>query len=367
MLNFKIKYKTVKCVFIVECLQKYYIMLHIFHLVFFFLQITNLALPKVLCITRLQRERYYKFHCIQIYLLVDRDKCLQRQQLVFFFLKFLLTRLCERLNFPMDGKPIDKINFIDIHEQHEKEQDDENEETSSNLSAFSNVKNAVRRYKIRDYQTRAVVEAARNLYNEMSEKNVFSIFGKEKEDWSGAKFFGAVLGGSVQKGTAIADSYDGDLVFLLNIPQSVLRTAHHGIIEEIVYRPFFSRLATLIKQTAQDIPGGGYIVEREYTQGKTAYISIVWKNIQFDVLVAFHCISSQLTLWDIKIWENNIDEITKQLNEPKSQQTYCEIMNRIDTSDLTTKKLFQVNLSNWNSILSVRTLFKLDFLYCLYT
>ncbi|ETO11315.1 hypothetical protein RFI_26061 [Reticulomyxa filosa] len=140
----------------------------------------------------------------------------------------------------MEDKPLDKIRFIDIHEQHEKDQEKDDDDMPSSLGAFSNVKSAIRHYKIRDYQTRAVVEV-RKIY--------------EKEDWSGAKFFGAVLGGSVQKGTAIADSYDGDLVFLLDIPQSVLRTAHHGIIEEIVYRPFFSRLATLIKQTANDIQG----------------------------------------------------------------------------------------------------------------
>ncbi|ETN99192.1 hypothetical protein RFI_38289 [Reticulomyxa filosa] len=155
----------------------------------------------------------------------------------------------------MEDKPLDKIRFIDIHEQHEKDQEKDDDDRPSSLGAFSNVKSAIRHYKIRDYQTRAVVEAAQNLCNEMIEKNVFSIFDKEKEDWSGAKFFGAVLGWSVQKGTAIADSYDGDLVFLLDIPQSVLRTAHHVIIEEMVYRPFFSRLATLIKQTTNDIQG----------------------------------------------------------------------------------------------------------------
>ncbi|ETO04934.1 hypothetical protein RFI_32459, partial [Reticulomyxa filosa] len=222
---------------------------------------------------------------------------------------------------------------------------------SSKSMAFSNVIAAVNRYKIRKHQIQALIEAAQNLYKEMKLSNVFNLC-KDNSDWGNANLAGMILGGSVQKGTAIADSYNGNVVFLLSVPHNTLQMASHSIIENMVYRPFFLGLVALVKQIAQKISKEGYRVEHEYIIGESPYVTIVWKNIQFDVLVAFNCLQSSIELGDILIREDNLNETVKKFINPTIDNNYLDLLKNINGSDLTTKKLLQVNLSNWNSILS---------------
>ncbi|ETO04935.1 hypothetical protein RFI_32460 [Reticulomyxa filosa] len=204
-------------------------------------------------------------------------------------------------------------------EQDDSDKDNEDDnDVSSKLSAFSNVRATVKRYKISNYQIRAVAEAAQSLCKYMN----------SSIDWGKANFAGIILGGSVQKGTSIADSYDEDLVFLLNVPYDILKTAHHCIIENMVYHTFFLRLSALVKRMAQEISEGGYCIEREYTISKTPYVAIVWKNIQFDVLVAFNCLTSSIELWDILIWGENLNETVKKLSNSAIDNNYLDIYAR---------------------------------------